>query len=82
MMNWQGADSTSLSADTYEVIITDVNNCTETINVEISQPTAVVATFNASQTPFTASAIGGIPPYTFEWLYFGNYHNDFVSSWV
>ena len=76
MMNWQGADSTSLSADTYEVIITDVNNCTETINVEISQPTAVVATFNASQTPFTASASGGTPPYTYEWLYFGNYQSS------
>ena len=76
MMNWQGADSTSLSADTYEVIITDANNCIETIDVEVSQPTAVVATFNASQTPFTASASGGIPPYTFEWLYFGNYQSS------
>ena len=76
MMNWQGADSTSLSADIYEVIITDANNCTETIDVEVSQPTAVVATFNASQTPFTASASGGTPPYTFEWLYFGNYQSS------
>ena len=76
MMNWQGADSTSLSADTYEVIITDANNCTEIIDVEVSQPTAVVATFNASQTPFTASASGGTPPYTYEWLYFGNYQSS------
>ena len=76
MMNWQGADSTSLSADTYEVIITDANNCTEIIDVEVSQPTAVVATFNASQTPFIASASGGTPPYTFEWLYFGNYQSS------
>jgi hypothetical protein len=76
MMNWQGADSTSLSADTYEVIITDANSCTGTIDVEVSQPTAVVATFNASQTPFTASASGGTPPYTFEWLYFGNYQSS------
>ena len=76
MMNWQGADSTSLSADTYEVIITDANSCTGTIDVEVNQPTAVVATFNASQTPFTASASGGTPPYTFEWLYFGNYQSS------
>ncbi|MFL2569955.1 MAG: T9SS type A sorting domain-containing protein [Flavobacteriales bacterium] len=76
MMNWQGADPTSLSADTYEVIITDANSCTGTIDVEVSQPTAVVATFNASQTPFTASASGGTPPYTFEWLYFGNYQSS------
>ena len=76
MMHWQGADSTSLSADTYEVIITDANNCTGTIDVEVSQPTAVVATFNASQIPFTASASGGTPPYTYEWLYFGNYQSS------
>ena len=45
-MNWQGADSTSLSADTYEVIITDANNCIETtIDIEVSQPTAVVNYF-------------------------------------
>ncbi|MBL6663894.1 MAG: T9SS type A sorting domain-containing protein, partial [Flavobacteriales bacterium] len=41
-----------------------------------TQPTAVVATFNASQTPFTASASGGTPPYTYEWLYFGNYQSS------
>ena len=75
-VNWQGADSTSLSADTYEVIITDANSCTGTIDVEVSQPTAVVATFNTSQTPFTASASGGTPPYTYEWLYFGNYQSS------
>ena len=43
---------------------------------EVSQPTAVVATFNTSQTPFAASASGGTPPYTFEWLYFGNYQSS------
>ncbi len=76
MMNWQGADSTSLSADTYEVIITDAHNCTETIDIQVSQPTTVVTTFNTSQIPFTASASGGTPPYTFEWLYFGNYQSS------
>ena len=75
-MNWQGADSTSLSADTYEVLITDANNCTGSIDIEVNQPTAVVATFNANQVPFTASASGGTPPYTFEWLYFGNYQSS------
>ncbi len=76
MMNWQGVDSTSLSADTYEVIITDAHNCTETIDIQVSQPTTVVTTFNTSQIPFTASASGGTPPYTFEWLYYGNYQSS------
>ena len=74
-MNWQGVDSTSLSADTYEVLITDANSCIESIEVEVDQPSAVVASFNIDQSPFTASANGGTPPYTFEWLYFGNYQS-------
>ena len=75
-INWQGADSTSLSADTYVVLITDANNCPGSIEVEVNQPTAVVASFNANQVPFTASATGGTPPYIFEWLYFGNYQSS------
>jgi hypothetical protein len=58
------------------VLITDANNCPGSIEVEVNQPTAVVASFNASQVPFTASATGGTPPYTFEWLYFGNYQSS------
>ena len=34
-----------------------------------------MASFNIDQSPFTASANGGTPPYTFEWLYFGNYQS-------
>ena len=76
MMNWQGVDSTSLTAGNYEVIITDANNCIEIIDVEVTQPTPVVANFNVNQIPFTASASGGTPPYTYEWLYFGNYQSS------
>ena len=56
MINWQGVDSTSLAAGIYEVIITDANNCIETLDVEVNQPTSVVASFNVNQIPFTASA--------------------------
>ena len=76
MMNWQGVDSTSLTAGNYEVIITDANNCIEIIDVEVTQPNSVVANFNVNQIPFTASASGGTPPYTYEWLYFGNYQSS------
>ena len=76
MINWQGVDSTSLAAGIYEVIITDANNCIETLDVEVNQPTSVVASFNVNQIPFTASASGGTPPYSFEWLYFGNYQSS------
>ena len=52
------------------------NNCIETIDVEVINQTEVVADFNVNQLPFIASASGGTPPYTFEWLYFGNYQSS------
>jgi len=38
-----------------------------------------VPDFNVNQIPFTGSAIGGTPPYTFDWLFFGNYQSTGVS---
>ena len=70
--NWQGADSTALSAGTYPVIVTDANTCSDTIDVIINEPDSVSAYFDSDQLPFTASASGGTPPYLYEWLYFGN----------
>lgn len=32
-----------------------------------------------NQTPFIATATGGVPPYTFDWLYYGNYQSSGVS---
>lgn len=75
-INWQNSDSTSLSAGIYEVIISDANNCLDTIDVVVSQPTAIAANFNSNQTPFVANASGGSSPYTFKWLYFGNYQSS------
>ena len=61
-VNWQGQDSTALSAGNYPVLITDANNCSENIQVEVNQPTEVIASFNVNQVPFIASASGGTPP--------------------
>ena len=36
-MNWQGVDSSALSAGIYAVIIKDANNCVDTIDIEINQ---------------------------------------------
>ena len=75
-IHWQGVDSTSLSSGSYDVFVTDGNSCSETIEVQINQPTAIVGSFNVNQVPFTASANGGIELYTYEWLYFGNYQSS------
>ncbi len=60
----------NLSAGTYTVTVKDANGCLKTFNTTITEPTAVVA--NAVSTPstgtngtITASATGGLTPYTY-----------------
>jgi hypothetical protein len=60
----------NLSAGTYTVTVKDANGCLKTFNTTITEPTAVVA--NAVSTgsagtngTITASATGGLTPYTY-----------------
>jgi len=60
----------NLSAGSYTVTVKDANGCLKTFNTTITEPTAVVA--NAVSTPstgtngtITASATGGLTPYTY-----------------
>jgi gliding motility-associated-like protein len=69
-----GTTATGLSAGTYVVTVTDVNNCTGVKTVSITEPTAVVATtqaFNAScgtaNGSATVSAAGGTGAFTYLW---------------
>ncbi|MCC7302671.1 MAG: gliding motility-associated C-terminal domain-containing protein [Bacteroidia bacterium] len=65
----------NLGAGTYQVIVTDANGCTSTMNAVINQPLPVTATF--SSTPVSCyggnngsasvSPSGGTAPYTFSW---------------
>ncbi|MGC6469811.1 MAG: T9SS type A sorting domain-containing protein, partial [Flavobacteriales bacterium] len=76
VINWQGEDSTNLSAGSYDVLITDANACSYSIEVVVDEPSALVANFNASTSPFTAQANGGTPSYSYEWLYFGYFESS------
>jgi hypothetical protein len=69
------ATVTGLSAGTYNVTMTDVNNCSQTANVVINQPNPLVANAissaetanNANNGTASASPIGGNPPYSYLW---------------
>lgn len=69
------AQATGLLAGTYTVTVTDLNNCTEEIDVVIEEPTPVTAAadatpancFNGTDGEATATPGGGIPPYTYMW---------------
>jgi gliding motility-associated-like protein len=72
--NLTGATRNNLAPGTYNVTATDVNNCTGTTSLTITQPNAVTA--NASKTDATcagnngtatATAGGGTSPYTYAW---------------
>ena len=75
-INWQGVDSTALSAGTYDVQISDANSCLSTLLVNVDEPSAIVANFNVNSVPFSATASGGTPNYSYDWLYFGNYQSS------
>ncbi len=79
LVDWQGVNPLSLTQGNHEVVVTDSNLCSETIEVEINQSSGIVPSFNINQTPFIATATGGVPPYTFDWLYYGNYQSSGVS---
>lgn len=84
--DWSNGESTSsienLDAGIYEVLVTDENGCSETLNFEIIEPNPLVltdTTFSVFPSSHNISCFGyndgfintfvngGIPPYSFEW---------------
>ena len=70
------AMATGLSAGNYTVTVTDENDCSVEVNVEITEPSAVTAAINSSSDvscnggedgTATVTPGGGTPPYTYEW---------------
>ena len=78
-INWGNSDSTALGAGTYTVVLSDANACEVNLSVEVDEPSALQANFSVSSIPFTATASGGTPNYSYEWLYFGNYQSSGTS---
>jgi hypothetical protein len=72
--NATAQDIDNLTAGTYEVTVTDANNCEATKSITINEPTeleadatSVSSTCGAANGSVTAAAAGGTAPYTYEW---------------
>ena len=77
--NWGGGitteDRTNLAAGTYSVTANDINNCSSTLSVNISQPTSLavtntivnVACNGGSTGSVTVNVTGGTGAYAFNW---------------
>ncbi|MBS4044149.1 MAG: tandem-95 repeat protein, partial [Chitinophagaceae bacterium] len=76
--SYQSSSSFSgLSAGSYVVYVKDVNNCIQSVNVTITQPSAPLSSSISSQTNVncfgqstgsaTVSTSGGTSPYTYSW---------------
>lgn len=73
--NQTGPTLTALAAGTYTVTVFDVNNCSATTTVQIVQPASFTVAINgtgpacagASTGTATATAIGGVGPYSYQW---------------
>lgn len=68
--------ASNLAAGSYDVTVTDLNGCSATTTATVMQPTALVASIDASTDPLCnggadgtamASATGGTGPYQFAW---------------
>lgn len=68
--------ATNLAAGVYTVTVTDNNGCEDILNVEINEPEVIVLDIsadvgstceNASDGAVSVSAVGGIPPFFYEW---------------
>lgn len=71
-----GPSISGLSSGTYDVIVTDANNCSETVPYTITQepdwtvtltPTDVTCNGGSDGAINSSGVIGGTPPYTFLW---------------
>src|SRR6185312_14343903 len=69
------ATATGLKAGTYTITITDINSCTGTTTVSLTQPTVLKASIGTPTYPpcnggvgsATGSRAGGTSPYTYSW---------------
>lgn len=71
-INWSTGDTDistihQLSAGTYFVTITDANNASLVLNIDITEPAPLDIQFNENNGIVNASVSGGTPPYTYQW---------------
>ena len=69
-----GKNATGLSANSYNVVVTDANGCKDSASVTISEPSPFQVTASSDTTiciggaaVMDANASGGTPPYSFHW---------------
>ena len=77
-LTYQNSNTFSnLSFGNYSIIISDSNNCLDSINIQINEPGEIYSTtssdslscYNACDGNVYVSAFGGTPPYNYSWDY-------------
>ncbi|OFY83243.1 MAG: hypothetical protein A3F72_17905 [Bacteroidetes bacterium RIFCSPLOWO2_12_FULL_35_15] len=81
--NYTGATISGLPIGTYTVTVTDLNGCTSTNTIAVTQPTAIALTTSSISSncslangQTTVNATGGTPSYTYQWMPSGGTGNS------
>ncbi len=65
--NWSSTNNfTNFSAGNYEIYVKDSNNCIESIEVEITEPTELLVSSSVVSNTIVISASGGTSPYSYQ----------------
>jgi hypothetical protein len=71
LYNWNTGSTfssiTSLSQGSYDVTVTDLNNCSYSAQFIITEPNALQISVNANNNILAANVIGGTTTYTYQW---------------
>ena len=73
-----GDSFSGLTAGTYEIILTDANLCTDTVEIKLKEPSLLTLNLKCENNLFDCKVSGGVQPYSYFWRDLSNiiFSND------
>ena len=77
-----GDSFSGLTAGTYQLILLDVNLCSDTVEIKLKEPSLLTLNLKCESSDLVAEVSGGVKPYMYNWRDLSNtiYSNDSLLS--